>query len=167
MKKIVAVLLFILLAARPAHAGTDQKTVDFLKKLDLYYYCPGREGLKGFTCDLKVTTSPLYKDSLFKLGCAAKVLAALDGRIIRLTFNINGKRNLNVVLPKKSADSAFDDSPKEQMLNIAKNLDPVLKTLDGDVFQPLYGLNDFKGNCTVASTADGFVLRQTSPTQPF
>jgi hypothetical protein len=66
-------------------------------------------------------------------------------------------------LPKKTADPTFDKNVKEQLTNIAKNLEPVLETLDGDVFQPLYGPDDFKGNCTVTSTADGFLLRRIAP----
>lgn len=160
MNKFIAYLFLAWLIISPVRAETDPKTIEFLKKLNLYYYSPGREGLRGFTCDLKVTTSQTYKDSLYKAGCDRKILAALDGQVIQLTFAVNGKKHYHILSPKKTGDSVFDDGLKEQLTNITKNLDPILTTLDGDFFQPLFGPKEFKGNNTVTSTVDGFVVRE-------
>lgn len=159
---LVVLVLWMALTEVSAQTKTDTKTIEFLKKLDLFYYCPSREGLKDFTCDLVCTTSQTYKDSLYKLGCDAKVLAALDGHIIKLTVGQSNKYKLNVMLPPKSADPDFDAKIKEQLTDIAKNLDPVIDTWNGDVFQPMYGPDDFKMESSVTLTDDGFVLRRTA-----
>lgn len=54
MKRLV-VCLSLYLSASCATAATSPATVDYLKQLNLRYYCLNREGLQSFKCDLKLT----------------------------------------------------------------------------------------------------------------
>lgn len=47
----------LLLLAAPAGAATDYQTTLYLQKLNNYYYCLSREGLKSFQCDAVATLS--------------------------------------------------------------------------------------------------------------
>lgn len=42
--------------AGPSFAATSSSTVEFLKKLNGYYYCLSREGLKNYHCDVTLST---------------------------------------------------------------------------------------------------------------
>jgi|GEM_PF-2827855 len=161
MKKIGFFLSAAILMASSASAETNPQTAQFLRKLNLYYYCPSREGLKGLTCDLTVHASAIYKKSLNDLGCPEKITAALDGQKLTFTLTSDGKGKLALVDPTPSGDAAYDSNLKEQLTNIVKNFDPVLQTWTDDVFKPGFDEETLtKADCSVVNKAHGFIVEQ-------
>lgn len=162
MKKV---FLFALLAWGStlfAYAQTDPNTVQFLKKLNLYYYCPSREGLKGFTCVITVTTSPEYKQNLLNLGADQKLVDALDGQKLTLTVTVDGKSTVGVKAPPFNGDRHFELQVMEQVVNFKKNLEPVVNTWVGNVFRPFFNEDSFKNTCTATNGPNGFTIEEKS-----
>jgi hypothetical protein len=159
MKKIFLVWI-LAMAPLTAVAQTDPKTVQFLKKLNLYFYCPSREGLKGFSCDITVTTSPVFKQNLLDLGVDQKLVDALDGQKLTLTVMADGKSTIGVPAPAPSGDPHFDAQIAEQANNFKKNLEPVVNTWVGNVFLPYFDEGSFKNHCTVTNGPNGFTVEE-------
>jgi hypothetical protein len=159
MRKIFLVWI---LAVMPLTAGaqTDPTTVQFLKKLNLYYYCPSREGLKGFTCDITVTTSPVYKQNLLDMGADQKLVDALDGQKLTLTVTADGKGIIGVPTPTPSGDPHFDAQVMEQVNNFKKNLGSVVESWVGNVYMPFFNEGSFKDSCTVTNGINGFTVKE-------
>ncbi len=155
------ILLMILGFVRPLGAETDPQTVQFLKKLNLYYYCPSREGLKGFTCDLTVSVSEGYKKSLMGLGVDAKLAKALDGQKLTLSVAADGKYTLDTVTPVPSGDVHFDSELNLQLAHIRKDLQSVIETWVNDVFEPGFDQDSFNNDCTVVKGPNGFTVEET------
>jgi hypothetical protein len=159
MRKIFLVWI---LAVMPVVAGaqTDSKTAQFLKKLNLYYYCPSREGLKGFTCDITVTTSAVYKQNLLDMGADQKLVDALDGQKLTLTVTADGKDTIGVSTPTPSGDSHFDAQVMEQGNNFKKNLQSVVDTWVGNVYMPYFDERSFSNSYTVTNGPNGFTVEE-------
>ncbi len=68
MKKIIGLMALLFLSGTSAQADTSKSTVTFLKKLNGYYYCLSREGLKSYHCDLSCSLSKASEQSLRSAG---------------------------------------------------------------------------------------------------
>ncbi len=158
--KSIFLLLMILGLARPLWAQTDDKTAQFLKKLNLSYYCPSREGLKGFTCDLTVSVSEVYKKDLMGLGVDAKLAKALDGQKLTLSVTADGQYTLDTVTPKPSGDAHFDSELNLQLAHIRKDLQSVIETWVNDVFEPGFDGDSFNNDFTVVNGPNGFTVEE-------
>jgi hypothetical protein len=154
------IFLVWILAVMPLAAGaqTDPTTVQFLKKVNLYFYCPSREGLKGFACEITVTTSPVYKQNLLDMGADQRLVDTLDGQKLTLTVTADGKGIIGVPAPVTSGNPRFDAEVLEQVNNFKKNLQSVVDTWVGNVFMPFFNEDSFKNRCTVTNGPNGFTV---------
>lgn len=161
MRKILLPAAVLLAGALPLAAQTATKTIEFLQKVDLSYYCLGREGLKGFTCDLTVSVSDVYKKHLTDSGMDPKSAAAIDGQKLTLAVHPDGKWDLALVPPASSGDVTLDAQLQVEMGDVKKNLASVVDTWVNDVFKPIFGQEDFtKSDCTVVQGPEGFIVEQ-------
>lgn len=160
MRKFKTGLTLFLAAVAPLFAISEPRVVDFLKKLNKYYYCQSREGLKGYICDFTVTVSDSYCQSLLNLGEDPKVVAVLNGQKGKLTLRLNGKSDCHLNGAASSGDKRFDKALDEELLNIGKNMQPVLNTWFENAFKPIYNEASFKRDCTVTNGPDGFTVEE-------
>ena len=62
-KKTAVIFLLAFGVLAPVLAATSASTVAFLKKLNSYYYCLSREGLKNYHCDIVLSDIPSGGDA--------------------------------------------------------------------------------------------------------
>jgi hypothetical protein len=161
MKKIISFFFLSYLASIPLQAQTDPQTAQFLRKLNLYYYCPSREGLKGFSCVLTLSVSEIYKQSLENLGNSKNLMDALDGQKFNLTITTDGKRVFTPIEPLPSGDLNFDSQLKKQLNDIVNDFNPVFDTWTADVFKPGFDEATLTHQiCTLKKIEGGFVVDQ-------
>lgn len=156
-------LTALLLVALPLRAQTDPQTIEFLKKLDLSYYCPSREGLKGFTCQVTLSLSDALQKELLDKGADRRLVDTLDGQKMTLSVDPAGKWNLQAAAPASTGDAGLDAKIAQKLEEFKKDLGMVVDTWASDVYEPLFGEDDFtKTTTTVKKGPDGFELDQLS-----
>jgi hypothetical protein len=143
-------------------AATDAKTAQFLRKLNLYYYCLDREGLKSFRCDLQLALPEGFqeriKDSLRRNNFfqGDQVLRELGKLHYVLTVS-RAKAEVALVEPAPTGDEKVDDLVMKQgraFGAMAQNLIQSWVEMTVEPFSSEKDLaeNDFK----VRHGADGF-----------
>jgi hypothetical protein len=163
MKRSPLLSALLLGLALPLGAQTDPQTVDFLKQLDLKYYCPSREGLKGFTCDVTLALSDTFKKELLDKGADRRMVDTLDGHKVALSVDRDGKWNLQAAATAPTGDTDLDAQIGRKLEEFKKDLGMVVDTWVSDVYEPLFGVDDFtKTDTTMTKGADGFTLDQYS-----
>jgi hypothetical protein len=165
MKKILVLIAGVFLAGGPSQAATGNGTAEFLKKLNGYYYCLSREGLKDFHCDLSCSLSP---DSEKKLRAKKIYDKDLWASLGQLRFSVDGASGQPASIQSQEPPSTG-----------SKELDDRVAKLNGEILEILkaffsswqaFGvesLNDpadiDRGNLKYQKDADGFKIIQNDP----
>lgn len=152
------ILLLGSFGANQVPAQTDAKTIQFLRKLSLYYYCPSREGLKGFSCDMTLTVSDVYKQSLIDIGVDKTIAKALDGQKFFVSGSRTGKSTVSWIPPTPTGNTTFDSGLKEQAESVQGNLESLIDNWVDNVFRPLFYDATFNQDCSVSNYVDGFFV---------
>lgn len=99
----------------PAHADPLVRTLpqaaQFLKKLNLYYYCPNRQGLKNFKCEVHIADVDQWlAGHRSTYDYDAKNVAVMDNLKYGLSMDKDGNVEWTFANPDKTGDYTFDNS---------------------------------------------------------
>src|SRR5580658_1038070 len=109
MKKSIMLTVLILLTGASAHAGTSASTAEFLKKLNGYYYCLSREGVKNYKCDLNCSLSPESEKALMAKGIYdEKLWEAVKGFQFSVEDASGQPISIQGAAPPKTGDAGLD-----------------------------------------------------------
>ena len=162
MKKIT---LFLMLAflTWPAHAGTDQKTIDFLEELNGHYYCLSREGLTSFSAQVSFAFTPAYEKA-FPAGAAKQAfLSAMDQMKFSVSCAANGTPVVTLVPPPSTGNSQLDAAVLKTAQGLSTSVQGYLQCWTEIVLKPLHDQETYNGGCTLQNGSDGFRVLETSP----
>lgn len=162
MNRILLVLTFALSTALAAWGAASKSTVDFLQKLNGYYYCLSKEGLKSYHCELSCGLSAASQKELESQGLyEPKLWGALKS--FHLSMDDGAGRPLSIVGTQapKTGDAALDarvDKLNENILEAARTFSQFWK---GFVVEPLNDPNDVnQGNLKFQKETNGFKVIQ-------
>lgn len=165
MKKSVFPVMCLLLAVAPLRAETSQSTADFLKKLNGYYYCLSREGLKNYHCDLSCSLSPDAEKSLQSKGIYDEKLWEAV-KLFRFSVDDTSGQPISIqaALPPKTGDAELDGRVAkldENILEAAKAFSQFWKAF---VVEQLNDPADLaQGTLKFQRLPDGFKVTQADP----
>lgn len=160
MKMIAAFIFF--LSAFPSFAETDPKTIQFLEKLNLYDYCLSREGLKNFSCDLKLTLSDSFKEKMGENKMTPKYRKFFNNLRFSLTETSAGRSEVKLMTPMPSGDPVQDDYVSKRAASFQSLVKDIVKTWAESELKPTYDQETYAGGCKVINGTGGFDVEQTS-----
>jgi hypothetical protein len=166
-KNIFLTLLAILALSIPAGAQTDPQTIQFLEKLNLYYYSLGREGLKQYSCELIVTLSDEAK-SFF--GCNLsdpREKTAYAHIRFTLRGTGDGQYQLSLVAPPASGDPSFDQTLQAKLDQFRGNVDGMVSSWVEGMVKSLHDQDNYKTGCEVKNGSHGFTVKTLGPHNGF
>jgi hypothetical protein len=165
MKKSIMLMAVILLTSAFAQAGTSASTVDFLKKLNGYYYCLSREGVKKYKCDLICSLSPESEKSLMAQGIYdEKLWEAVKGFRFSVEDVSGQPISIQGAEPLKTGDSGLDGRIVQLDGNILESVRAFSQFWKAFVVEPLNDPADLEqGNLKFQRLADGFKVTQADP----
>jgi len=169
MKKFLWLVLILVVPAI-ARPETDAKTLEFLKKLNLFYYCLQREGLKNFSCDATMVLTPAFKNNAEVKKHGEAWLAAMGNLRYKISLSNEGLVSVDSTIPASTGDPKTDQS----ILNSTQSFQTAAKEMvtlwEDAVVKPLHDDKDFASDCKIQNTADGFTVvidRKDGPVTEF
>lgn len=102
-------LILVGLMPRPLHADTSQKTIDFLEKLNLKYYCLNRDGLNKFSVDATITLTPEFKKLIVDDKTKPKFITALERLKFLVTCAADSAPVVTLSAPDPTGDTQLDN----------------------------------------------------------
>src|SRR5580693_3369212 len=162
MKKSIMLTALILLTSASAQAGTSASTAEFLKKLNGYYYCLSREGVKNYKCDLICSLSPESEKSLMAQGIYdEKLWEAVKGFRFSVEDVSGQPISIQGAEPLKTGDSGLDGRIVQLDGNILESVRAFSQFWKAFVVEPLNDPADLEqGNLKFQRLADGFKVTQ-------
>ncbi len=151
-------LALILALPLAAHASTDAKTIEFMKKLNLYYYCLQREGLRNFTCDVAFKFPPSFKNNTVIQKRGPEWLATMEKLRCKASLSDDGTLSVTLLPPPATGDSATDQAVLSSAESFRKMALDATTSWQEAVVKTLYDERDYSGDCKVQNTADGFTV---------
>lgn len=158
---------FIIFCCLVSHsrAETSSTTVEFLKKLNGYYYCLSRAGLSNYSCDLTCALTPkavteltgrrAYDPKVWK-GVEAFKISVVD--VSGVPISILG------ITPPSTGDAALDAKVSQLDNDVFEAAQSFFQAWKGLVMEPLNDPSDAnQGNLKFARSEDGFQVVQTDP----
>ena len=154
-------LIFLILAclmARPLHADTSQKTIDFLEKLNLKYYCLSREGLNKFSADATITLTPEFEKLIADNKTKPKFIAAVE----QIKFSVSCAAGRAPVVkfsaPAPTGDAPLDSRIRQAAGGFKQTIEGALQTWTEMTFDPINDQDTYAKDCKVHYTSDGFTV---------
>lgn len=163
MKKIVVVLFLTLFTAWPAQAATDQKTIDFLEKINGYYYCLGREGLTSFSSQASFAFTPAYENAFPAVASKQAFLSAMDQMKFSISCASNGTPVVTLMPPPSTGNSQLDAAVFKTAQGLSTSVQGYLQCWTEMMLKPLHDQQTYAGGCTVQNGPNGFRVLETSP----
>jgi hypothetical protein len=155
MKKIIFVLVLSFSATIPSFSATDPQTVQFLEKLNQYYYCLSREGVKGFRGEITMTFSKERRNTYSKVF-GKKIAGLIESEKFSTSVTADGLVTINPEI-KIPIDDPSDNLAVENELN--SHIDIIKMTLNYwalFMLNPLNGQSNYDNGCIVENNSDGF-----------
>ncbi len=146
-------------------AETSKSTADFLKKLNGYYYCLSREGVKNYHCELSCSLSGDVKKNLQSMGIYdEKLWEAVKGFRFSVNDTIGQPISIVAAQPAPTGDAQLDGRVvklDENILEVVKAFSQFWKAF---VVEPLNDPSDLEqGNLKFQRLSDGFQVSQADP----
>jgi hypothetical protein len=165
MKKLILLTVLLYLAGASTRAGTSASTADFLKKLNGYYYCLSREGVKNYKCDLSCSLSPESEKTLMSKGIYdEKFWESVKG--FRFSVEDVSGQPISIQgaeLPK-TGDAGLDGRIAQLDGNVLESVRAFSQFWKAFVVEPLNDPADLEqGNLKFQRLADGFKVTQADP----
>jgi hypothetical protein len=162
MKKVMAVLFLMFFVVMPTWPETDQKTIQFLEKLNLYEYCLSREGIGNFTCDLKFTVSDSIKEKFGLLGMPPPYRKIFNNLRFALSETPNGVSDLKLLTPLPLGDPEQDAFLAKKTGSFQSMVKHIVETWAELELKPIFDQETYAGGCRVINGTGGFDVEQTS-----
>jgi hypothetical protein len=159
MKSIIAIL--ILFASWPAYAGTDQKTIDFLEKLNRYYFCLSREGLKNFSADIAFSLTPECEQAMPESKTKIPFITTSNKLRFRVFCSSDSTPTVTLVPPVPSGSARLDSAVMKTGEMFRAMIEGAIQTWTEQVFKPLHDQQTYDRGCVVQKTATGFSVIDT------
>jgi hypothetical protein len=149
----------------PTWADTSQSTADFLKKLNGYYYCLSRAGLKNYHCDLSCSLSPDSEKSLRAAGVYnEKLWEALKSFRFSIDDTSGQPISIQGAQPPQTGNVALDSRIAKLDENILEAVKAFSQFWKAFVVEPLNDPADLEqGNLKFQRLSDGFQVTQADP----
>jgi hypothetical protein len=167
MKKTVPFfLLGVLLSVWGiAHAAVSPSTAAFLEKLNKYYYCLSREGIKSYGCSLDCRLTKESENKLRSQGLYDEKLWAGVGKFRFAIADVAGQPiSVLAIQPAKSGDVQYDARLEKLDGNILGVMNAFFQFWKAFAMEPLNDPNDIKqGNLKFQREENGFRVSQTDP----
>jgi hypothetical protein len=164
MKKMIGLFILMMLTALPvSSAGTDQKTIDFLEKLNRYYYCLSREGLKSFSCEVAFTVSPDFANALPENHNKQAILSAMNQLYMKVACTSTGKPTVTLLPPALTGDAKLDKIIGKMANDLRQTVEGSVQTWTELMLKPRHDQETYKNGCKIQNNADGFSVVETSP----
>jgi hypothetical protein len=154
MKKSLLFSLAILALSIPVGAQTDPKTAEFLNKVNLYYYCLNREGLKSLTCEVTFDLPGLIGQIAQKKGGDPTQFNNVPKQKYKVTVKRNGDVKIDYAWPKTKRGSDFKKMLVEVTQGAGEALKGFLEGLTAVNFRPLFTPEDLAKNKYQVQTKD-------------
>jgi hypothetical protein len=146
----------------PAYAETDPQTVQFLEKLNLYSYCLSREGLKNFTCDLKLTLSNSIKVKMGENNMTPKYRKFFNNLRFSLSETSAGESEIKLITPMPSGDPVQDAYVAKKMGYFQSAVKNLIKTWAETELKPSFDQESYDHGCKVIKDTNGFDVEETN-----
>jgi len=156
MKNIIAFFFLILSIGWPAHAATDQKTIDFLEKINRYYYCLNREGLKNFSADISISLTPECEQALPETKTKKPFITTSNKLKFSVFCSSNSTPTITLIPPASSGSAQFDSAVMKSGEMFRSMIEGATQTWTEQVFKPLHDQQTYARGCVVQKTANGF-----------
>jgi hypothetical protein len=154
MNKFFGYLAVFFLIPMQLLADTDSKTVDFLNKVNGYYYSLSRDGFKGFQCRVTLTLSdPLINIAKTKYQLDENMIRALQNIEFAVSCDPENPSPVTLVSPEPSGDVKNWIHFEEVFRN---GLQDFMKNWEWLVVGPVFGPKQFAEPLLVQNKADGF-----------
>ncbi len=165
MKKSVLPLICLLLAVAPVQADTSKSTTEFLKKLNGYYYCLSREGLKSYHCDLSCSLTPDSEKSLQSKGIYDEKLWEAAKGFRFSVDDVSGQPiSIKGIQPAKTGDPGLDARVVQLDQNVLEAVRAFSQFWKAFVVEPLNDPSDLEqGTLKFQRLAEGFKVSQPDP----
>jgi hypothetical protein len=154
-----------LICGIPLHAQTDaedeKRALQLIHSTGLSYYCPRRDGLKGFTCDASFELSDVYKKDFGSIGANPEVLAAILPQ--KLTVTVDGEADPIVVYidpPVKNEKDLVQFEIGMLDKDIQHILESCVYSWDYMIFRLPFNEDIPKDHCSVERNANSFTFTE-------
>jgi len=154
-------LIFLILAsliALPLYADTSQKTIDFLEKLNLKYYCLSREGLNKFTADAAISLTPEFEKLIADDKTKPKFIAAVEGIKFSVSCAADKAPEVTFSAPGPTGDAKLDSRIRQAASGFKQSIEGALQTWTEMAFDPINDQDTYAKDCKVHYTSDGFTV---------
>ena len=168
MKKTVLVLLLLIISG-PARPEQNPQILNFLKQLSLRYYCLNREGLRDFSCTMKLSLPPgfvyrfkdqLRRNNIFK---GDEIVDALNGVEYQLTVS-GGKTKVLASEPASTGDEQADDIVIKEASMFGTLCEQVISIWTESTVKPFYTDEDLvQQSFAVQNGTGGFTVTENDP----
>lgn len=147
------------------HAAVSPSTAAFLEKLNKYYYCLSREGLKTYSCSLDCRLSKESENTLRTQGLFDEKLWRGVGDLRFAVVDAAGQPiSVLAIQPTKSGDAPLDAKLEKLDGNILQVVNAFFQFWKAFAVEPLNDPNDIKqGNLKFQREENGFRVSQTDP----
>ena len=157
-------LLFLLLTVG-GWAAPSPQTVDFLQKLNGYYYCLAKEGLRSYQCSLTCSLSPESQKALKAQGVLEpRVWDAMKDLRFKVEDSVGKPISIEGTPAPKTGDASLDTQVEKLDEAILETLKGFFQVWKGLVVEVLNDPSDIaQGKLRFRREANGFKVLQGDP----